>query len=94
MELVTALAALRTGEDALALGEMAWLETEAGVLGFTRRFGAETISVLINFSEDSKAVRTEGRVLLSRGLSAHELKPYGFVISKQEGVSDGMENIG
>jgi glycosidase len=94
MELVTALAALRTGEDALALGEMAWLETEAGVLGFTRRFGAETISVLINFSEDSKAVRTEGRVLLSRGLSAHELKPYGFVISKQEGGSDGMENLG
>jgi glycosidase len=85
MALVTELAALRKGEDALALGDMAWLETEDGVLGYTRRYGRETITVFINFSEESKAVQAEGHVLLSRDLSDGKLSPHGFAICKQEG---------
>jgi glycosidase len=84
MALITELASLRKAEDALALGDMAWVETADGVLGYTRRYGKETISVFINFSEASAAVPTEGRILLARNFEAGKLKPHGFVICKQE----------
>ncbi len=83
MALITELAKLRKTEDTLAYGNMAWLDTEDGVLGFTRQYGGEIISVYINFSRERKAIALRGNVLMERGYADGMLDAYGLVICKE-----------
>ena len=80
--LITELAKLRKTEDALAYGNMAWLDTEDGVLGYTRRYDGDVISVFINFGSESRAVDARGDILLARDYEDGRLRAYGMLICK------------
>ena len=82
MALITRLSALRKTEDALAYGDMAWLDTEGGVLGYTRRYDGDVISVFINFGSESRAVDARGDILLARDYEDGRLRAYGMLICK------------
>lgn len=69
-------------EDALAYGDMAWLDTEDGVLGYTRRYDGDVISVFINFGSESRAVDARGDILLARDYEDGRLRAYGMLICK------------
>ncbi|MBE6651826.1 MAG: hypothetical protein E7610_00245 [Ruminococcaceae bacterium] len=70
-------------EDALTYGNMAWLDTEDGVLGFARQYSRETVTVFINFSDESRSVAAESEILLACGYDRGRLEANGWVISKK-----------
>ena len=59
------LLALRRRTPALALGDLALIEADAGVLAYERRHGGETIRVALNLSAESRHVPFAGEVLAS-----------------------------
>ena len=83
MALIKKLASLRKTENALALGAFSWLETEDGVFGFERNYGAEKIVVFINFGKEAKSIPCNGEALLVRGYKNGKLSANGFAIYKK-----------
>ena len=81
--LIKKLAALRTGEAALAEGDFAWIPSDEDVLAYERQYKDEKITVYINFSEKRVSTEPKGDVLLSRGYKDGTLGKYGFAIFKK-----------
>lgn len=84
MALIKKLAKLRKTENALALGDLTWLQTEKDVLGFERNYGDEKISVFINFGKKTATVPYNEESLFARGYKDGKLSKNGFVIYKEE----------
>lgn len=81
--LIKKLAALRTGEAALAEGDFAWIPSDEDVLAYERQYKDEKIAVYINFSEKRVSTEPKGDVLLSRGYKDGTLGKYDFAIFKK-----------
>ena len=93
LSLYKALLRLRRAEPALSIGSIELIDTEAGVLAFTRRHDRSRLLIALNLTEQARRFQLpSGTTVAGPLLSTLDLSPFGGALRADEGLILKLED--